>query len=113
MYLLRCNLLIEIDDFFRHLLHRHAGHDIVLRVRDEDVERILERAIRLLLEEFGGLQLMCHEFVLHISIIVCKYRLLCAEQFALDALKRLGCLHIHLLGEERVLVERVDAGCGD
>ena len=37
MYLLRCNLLIEVDDFFRHLLHRHAGHDVVLRVRDEQV----------------------------------------------------------------------------
>ena len=58
MYLHRCNLLIEIDDFFRHLLHRHAGHDIVLRVRDEDVKRILECAVRLLLEEFSGLKLM-------------------------------------------------------
>ena len=47
MYLLRCNLLIEVDDFFRHLLHHHAGHDIVLRMRDEDVERILAFACRL------------------------------------------------------------------
>lgn len=73
MYLLRCNLLIEIDDFFRMCL--------------------------------------CHDCVLH--YILCKFSLLRAEQFALDALKCLGCLHIHLLGEERVLVERVDAGCGD
>ena len=43
---------------------------------------------------------LCHDCVLH--YILCKFSLLRAEQFALDARKRLGRLYIHLLGEAEI-----------
>ena len=51
-------LRVEIDDLYSHVLHGHARHDVVLCVRDQHVERTLQLAVGLFLQELFGLELV-------------------------------------------------------
>gem|GEM_PF-4321991 len=41
VFLFCTDLRVKVDDFGGHFFHDHAGHDVILSMSDEDIERIL------------------------------------------------------------------------
>ena len=64
MGLLGAQLRVEIDDLYGHLFHGHARHDVILCMRDQDVERALEFAAGFFLQQFFRLEFVRFEEML-------------------------------------------------